>query len=134
VGLRDDRAILSVGAGVVEQLWDEVRCLSVGIPADVGPVLDLIVSLHETPSGPAASGMRLLAAETDFHALFRLAPGEGPEEGFSLLLGAVRSLVPEATRLPGADALAQPLRHADERAHDEALSASLADVWPSDSL
>jgi len=134
VGLREDRAILAVGPAVVEQLWDEIRCLASGAPDDIGPLLDLVVSLHETPSGPTAFGMRLLATETDFDALFHLAPDADDSAGFSLLLEAVGSLVPHATRLPDDDSFRTPARHTDESAHDEAVGSALAAVWPSDSL
>jgi hypothetical protein len=125
ISLRDDRAILAVDASVVEQLWDEVRWVSSGISADIGPVIDLVTSLHHTPKGAVASGMRVLAAETDFEALFRLPQGSHPEERFRMLADTIRKLAPNARRLPDDYAFTRPIGHADSVGLDAALATAL---------
>ena len=131
LGLREDRAILSAGPAVVELLWDDVRFVAPGATADVGPLLDLISSLHDTPSGVTAKGYRVLASETDFGALFR-QPEEGGPHGYTLLLEAVASLARGATPLPLPSALAYPPGYRTEAEHDAALLSSLYQAASSD--
>ena len=125
VSLRDDRAILGVGASVVEQRWDEVRWVASGISGDVGPVLDLITSWHVTPKGPVASGLRVIVAQTDFDALFHLPPDAAPDERYRVLAETVRTLAPHARRLPDDYAFAKPIGYPDEASLDAALAAEL---------
>ena len=125
-GLRQDRAILEAGPSIVELLWGDVRWVAPGIAADVGPMLDLVVSLHDTPNGITAKGYRILASETDFGALFHVPSATGAEEGFALLVAAVASLAQDALPLPEPSALQRPPRYAAEAAHDDAVRGALA--------
>jgi len=125
-GLRDDRAIVTVGPAVVEILWDDVRWVAAGVAADTGPMLDLVASLHDTPTGITAKGHRILASETDFGTLFHVPSAAGAEEGFALLVAAVCSLAPGALPLPEPTALTEPPRYASEASHDAAVQAALA--------
>ncbi len=126
ISLRDDRAILGIGTAVVEQRWDEVRWIASAISGESGPVLDLIVSWHETPKGPVASGFRVVASETDFDALFNLPEGTALDERFKVLAQTVRSLASSAWRLPDDYTFLRPLGYPDEQALDQALVEDLA--------
>jgi membrane associated rhomboid family serine protease len=119
--MRDDRAILDIGGAVLERRWDEVECLAAGMVDGIGPVLDLVVSVQDTPMGRLVSGARIHGSDTTYENLFRLPTGASDLGRFRILVRAVQSLCAGARPLPDAESLESPPRYADVATLDRAL-------------